>query len=395
MRILFLTQLPPLPLDAGAKTRAYYVLRYLAAAGHDVTVVCFLRPDDPRWGVEMLREVVRQVATVPLQRKRRDDVWAGVVSLASDVPFLIRRDEKREMWRELRAVAGSRLFDAVHADQLWMAQYALRCSAIPLKVLDQHNAVHVAARRMAGQVGNPFVRAIVSREAARLEMFERKTCAEFDRVVWVTDADRRALAREGAFRNGHDKVIPIATDPREQRPVKRTNAFRVTFLGGMHWPPNADGIAWFAERIWPKVAEAVPEAVLTVVGKRPPRAVRRLPANARVQVVGFVPSLENLLAETAVFIVPLRSGAGMRVKILDAWCWGLPVVSTTLGAEGLAARSGLNLLLADDESTFADAVVEVFRDPGLSGRISQQGRSTVEELYDWKKTYTAWDQIYQ
>jgi glycosyltransferase involved in cell wall biosynthesis len=395
LRILFLTQLPPLPLDAGAKTRAYYVLRYLAAAGHEVSVVCFLRPDDPRWGVELLKPVVRQVSTVPLQRKRKDDMWAGAVSQASEMPFLIPRDDKRDMWRELRAVAGSRRFDAVHADQLWMAQYALGCSAIPLKVLDQHNAVYVAARRMAAQVGNPLLRAVGSREAAKLELFERKTCAEFDRVVWVTDADRRAIAGAGTARNGHDRVIPIATDPHEQQPVKRASAFRVTFLGGMHWPPNADGIAWFAESIWPRVAGAVPEAVLTVVGKRPPKAVRRLPAGARVQVMGFVPSLENLLAETAVFIVPLRSGAGMRVKILDAWCWGLPVVSTTLGAEGLEAHSGLNLLLADDESAFADAVVEMFRDPGLSGRISQQGRITVQELYDWKKAYAAWDQIYQ
>ncbi len=394
MRILFLTQLLPWPLDAGPKVRSHYVLRHLAQAGHQVSVVCFSRAGDSGESIKELERFCSGVETVPLVRSRMKDVSAGLASLFSPTPFLIRRDDEAGMWRIVEAAAGSRSFDAVHADQLWMAPYGLACDGVPLKVLDQHNAVFLAARRLAQEARNPLVRSMVGREAAKLEGFERDACAGFGKVVWVTDSDRRALSQGSAAANGRDKVIPIATDPGACPPVPRPSPFRVTFLGGMHWPPNADGIAWFADSIWPRVAAAAPEAVLTVIGRKPPRRLAELAREARVEVAGFVSDLARHLSETAVFIVPLRSGAGMRVKILDAWCWKLPVVSTTIGAEGIESQPGENLLLADDEESFAAGVIEVLRNRDLGGRLSENGRTTVETRYDWKRVYAAWDQIY-
>jgi glycosyltransferase involved in cell wall biosynthesis len=395
VRVLFLTQLLPLPLDAGAKTRSYYVLRYLAEAGHEVSLACFLRTGDSRVSIADLRRICGRVEMVPLVRSRAKDISAGVASLFSRTPFLIRRDDIAEMWRRLEAMTAARSFDAVHADQLWMAPYGLGCPSAPLRVLDQHNAVFLAARRMAQQAGNPLVRAIVENEATKLEAFERTTCRKFDQVVWVTDADCRAVTSTGEQPNGHNRIIPIATDPREQSPVARQRPFRVTFLGGMHWPPNAQGISWFTDSVWPKVAAAVPWSVLTIIGKKPPRRLLELPKAARVDVAGYLPDLAKFLSETAVFIVPLRAGAGMRVKILDAWCWQLPVVSTTIGAEGMQSHSGENLLLADDEDSFAHCVIAVLRNHHLAQRLCKNGRTTVEENYDWKKVYVAWDQIYR
>jgi glycosyltransferase involved in cell wall biosynthesis len=167
----------------------------------------------------------------------------------------------------------------------------------------------------------------------------------------------------------------------------------VTFLGGLHWPPNLDGVSWFVNNVWPRVSRALPLAVLTLIGRhgRGPK----LPAHAhRVEVTGYVSDPQRFLAETAVFIVPIRSGAGMRVKILDAWCWGLPVVSTTTGAEGLRAEHTRNLLIADDAESFATAVVQVFSDRRLAERLVECGRATVEEHYDWQHVYRAWDTVY-
>jgi glycosyltransferase involved in cell wall biosynthesis len=392
VRVLFLTQLLPLPVDAGPKTRSYYVLRYLAAAGHDVTLACFLRPGDSPESVAKLKRICRRVETVTMVRSRVKDVASGVASLFSSTPFLIRRDGVSEMWRKVEDLTSSHSFDAVHSDQLNMAPYALQCRTAPLKVLDQHNAVFLAARRLAQTVRNPMGRVLVNNEATKLETYERNVCGKFDKVVWVTDADRRAVRTNGHHFNGRDRVIPIAIDPREQPPVDRPRPFRVTFLGGMHWPPNAEGISWFANSVWPNIAKAAPEAVLTVIGKKPPAD---LPKDSRVEVAGFVSDLGKYLAETAVFVVPIRSGAGMRVKILDAWCWKLPIVSTTIGAEGTEANGGENLFLADDEQSFADCVVKVLRDQNVARRLSENGRSTVEEMYDWKKVYSAWDQVYR
>ena len=394
MRILFLSQLLPLPLDAGAKVRAFYVLRHLARVGHDITALCFVRRTDRLAEVEALSRYCR-VETVVLRRSRFRDVWDAATSLVSEPPFLIRRDQQSQMTGKTADLARRRTFDAVHADQLWMAPYAAACRDIPFKVLDQHNAVFRVPQRLASGQRNPIIRTLLRREADRLHDYERHTIQQFDRVVWVSEQDRDSFRTElHDCRGTHETVIPIAVDPAWRRPVKREKPFRVTFVGGLHWPPNREGVRWFLEECWPAVARAVPRAVFTVIGRGPAGALSRTTAGDRVEHAGYVANLGSYMEQTAVFIVPLKSGAGMRVKILEAWCWGLPVVSTTMGAEGVQATDGVHLALADDPRDLADTVIRVLTDAGFAQRLSQAGRALVETHYDWRSVYRAWDLVY-
>jgi glycosyltransferase involved in cell wall biosynthesis len=406
MHILFLTQVLPYPLDAGPKVRAYYTLRYLASK-HKVTLLSFVRPSDPPAAVDHLRSLCAAVHTLPMLRSPWRDGWHLLRSLATDSPFLIARDWMPEMaWLIERIVHESGAIDAVHADQLWMAPYALHAKEAangrqPQIVLDQHNAVFQIPRRLAEHEGNPLKRLVLSLEARKLVRFEQETCRQFDHVAWVTEEDRMALRQTQT--NGHasgqkeELTIPICVDPQSTRTVQpRNHRCRVTFLGGMHWPPNAEGIAWFAREVWPRVQAQVPDSVLTLIGKQPP-ALFTKDLNAppeSIDVTGYVEDLNPYLEETAVFIVPLHAGGGMRVKILDAWCWGLPVVSTAIGAEGLAACHGQNLLLADSAEEFAAAVVQLLQKPDLAKTIGYGGRQTVEAQYNWQHIYQAWDKIY-
>ena len=141
-------------------------------------------------------------------------------------------------------MTGARSFDAVHADQLWMAPYALRCQSVPLRILDQHNAVFKVPERMAMNQRNPALRALLNREAVKLASFERLTFDALDRVVWVSEDDRRAFGINGTSTRARHDIIPIAVDPSDRRPLRRAEPFRVTFLGGTHWPPNAEGVRW-------------------------------------------------------------------------------------------------------------------------------------------------------
>jgi glycosyltransferase involved in cell wall biosynthesis len=170
--------------------------------------------------------------------------------------------------------------------------------------------------------------------------------------------------------------------------------FRVTHVGTMYWPPNVEGILWFWQQAWPQVQAQAPEARLTLIGKNPPHPIRALDGRPDVDVPGYVEDLAPYLAETAAFIVPLRAAGGMRVKIVDAWCQGLPIVSTTIGAEGIAVRDGENILIADTPGAFAQAVVQVLRDADLRQRLRANGRAWVEERYDWRRVYGAWDEVY-
>ncbi len=402
MNILFLTQVLPYPLDAGPKTRAYYVLRYLAQE-HNVTLLSFVRSTDTPAAVAHLAEFCAAVHTVPITRSRVRDVGYLAASLVTNQPFIIVRDRSQAMRQVLaQLVAGPAAFDAVHADQLWMAPYAEYAHAQsqhkPLRVLDQHNAVFMIFQRLAQGERNPLLQQVARLEAHKLARYEADACTRFDRVVWVTEEDYAAVAAKAT--PGHQVVnsgvIPICIDPVAQGVIaRRLPARRVTFLGGLHYPPNAQGVLWFAEHVFPQVLAQAPDAVLTVIGKQPPGALAGLPIPpANLDVTGYVDDPQPYLAETGAFIVPLLAGGGMRVKILDAWRWGLPMVSTTVGAEGIAAMHGEDILLADEPGAFAAEVVRLLHDEALNARIAAGGRRSAALHYDWHKIYMAWDAVY-
>jgi glycosyltransferase involved in cell wall biosynthesis len=135
----------------------------------------------------------------------------------------------------------------------------------------------------------------------------------------------------------------------------------------------------------------VPHAVLTAIGKNPPEGLE----GEGIEVTGYVVDPKSYLAETAAFIVPLHAGGGMRVKILDAWSWGLPIISTTIGAEGIETEPGQNILIADEAEAFAQAVIQVLNDPDLAQTLGQAGRQTVSEKYHWPVRYADWEKVYQ
>lgn len=402
MHILFLSQLVPYPPDAGPKVRSYNVLQHLARAGHSVTLVAFERSSDRPEYLDHLRQFCTAIHTVPMVRSKLKDVWHLGRSLLNGEPFLIARDDVGEMYRLIEKLMGEQPFDAVHVDQLWMAQYALHGRShlnghrpLPRLVLDQHNAVYLIPQRLAASSANPIKQLVLNREARAMKQYELETYRQFDRVVWVTNEDRLALLPAGT-EQPTDQTIPICVDTSHKKAIPPSpQARRVTFLGGLHWPPNADGVVWFAQEVWPRVVAEVPDACLTIIGKDPPQALRSFnPPLPNLDVTGYVDDVEPYLADTAAFIVPLHAGGGMRVKIVDAWSWGLPIVSTTIGAEGTCFEHGRNLLLGDTAEDFAAAVVLLLNNPELRTSLSTAGRETAETKYDWRTIYTAWNTIY-
>ena len=139
----------------------------------------------------------------------------------------------------------------------------------------------------------------------------------------------------------------------------------------------------------------MPGARFQVIGKRPPRKIQALATGpGGIDVLGYVADPTPMLGKTAAFVVPLHVGAGMRAKIVDAWCWGVPIVSTTVGFEGIQALDGDHLLLADDAKSFSDAVVRLLTEPETRERLRLNGRVWVQQHYDWQKVYKKWDEIY-
>lgn len=406
MRILFLTQVLPHPLDAGPKVRAYYVLRHLAQS-HAITLLSFTRPTDTRSAVEHLEHFCQAVCTLPMHRSRARDVIYLLKSLATAQPFIIVRDWEPAMMAAISNQLAHAQFDAIHVDQLWMAQYALEARKVqcadgmPYLVLDQHNAVYQVPARLAQGERSRLKQTLLRLEARKMARYEAEVCRQFDRVVWVTRQDYEAVQQQVLNRRfciPNSAIIPICSDPEATPEVTpKPHARRVTFLGGLHYLPNAQGVLWFVERVFPQVLAQMPDAVLTVIGKNPPKEIVNCQfpiPKANLEVTGYVNDPKPYLEETAVFVVPLLAGGGMRVKIVDAWMWGLPIVSTTIGAEGIDTRPGENILIADTTEAFAEAVVRLLQKPELRRQIAQAGRQWVEQRYNWRIVYKAWDAVY-
>jgi glycosyltransferase involved in cell wall biosynthesis len=393
VNILFLSQVLPYPLDAGPKVRMYYMLRYLAQR-HDVTLVSFARGEKAEY-VKHLRSFCRAVHTVTIRRSPARDAFFLLRSLLKNQPFLIERDHVPQMHTMIKDLLDNNHFDAIHADQLWMAQYVAPGLLIK-KVLDQHNAVWTIVYRLWQNSHLGPYRLLMALEWRKLQRYEAKVCGQFDHVVTVTEEDKRALQSLDSSNKLNLSVIPICIDPDTVPRVKQNvNAKNIVCIGGMFYPPNVDGVLWFARQVFPLVRHEIPESHFWIVGARPDRRIVQLGReDASVQVTGYIEDTNVYLCDSAVFIVPLRAGGGMRVKILDAWARGIPIVSTTIGCEGIDVQPGVNILIADTPADFAQAVLRVIRDPALGKRLAENGRRWVETHYDWRQVYRGLDQVY-
>jgi polysaccharide biosynthesis protein PslH len=425
MRILFLTQIVPYPPDAGPKIKTWNVLRYLAAHGHEIILVSFVRPEEMQF-VSMLERVCTAVHIVPIKRSRLADVGYWLRSHLTRRPFLIERDDIHGMRQVVEKELKSGQIDYIHADQLSMTQYALpyarqkaqhngrhdddnQVSRSPILVFDAHNAVWTIVERM--QQNLPWVlRPLANMEAKRVKRYEGMLMSRFDHILAVTEIDRMALLDAASMVGGQNQVyrtngngqtpvtvIPIAVDTGHIQPVTRQSGSKtILTLGTLHYPPNADGIRWFLHEVFPLVRRSISEASLTIVGKNPPDDLIQsaLQNSNFVTVTGYVPDLRPHLQASAVVVIPVRAGSGMRVRILDAFAFGMPVVTTTVGLEGINAHHGTHVLVADTADDFAENVVRLLQDENLQATLSTNGRRLVEEHYDWKVALKSMDRVY-
>jgi glycosyltransferase involved in cell wall biosynthesis len=392
MRILLITQIVPYPPDSGPKIKTYNVLRHLARR-HQVHLVSFVRSDQERAATAGLEPFCAGTTLVPLRRSRKSDASSLLRSLRTGRPFLVERDDVASMRAAVRALVDKYDFDAVHADQLTMGQYAVDLP-VHLRVLDEHNAVWTIVRQAATTARG--VRKLVAElEWRKLRDYEGGLCARFDRVTVVSGQDHAALQQASTTRLPVVSV-PIAVDIEALGSTPRSaDARDVLSVATMFYPPNADGVHWFAVNVFPLVRRVAPGSRFWLVGSRPPARIRRLAGAATgIEVTGYVADLGPILERSAVLVVPVHSGSGMRVKILEAFARGIPVVSTSVGVEGIDACAGEHLLVADTAPDFAAAVSRVVHDRALADRLALAGRSLVRARHDWLSALSGLNEVY-
>jgi len=392
MNVLLLTQVLPYPPDSGPKVKTWNVLKYLARR-HRVTLASFVRGDQAK-AVAHLERYCEAVHTVPMARGVVRDGVSMARSLASGQPWMMVRDDRRAMRRLVDRLVAERAFDVVHADQLNMAQYAERADGA-FKVLDAHNALWLLYKRLAATMRPGPKKWLLARDWRLLRRYEGDAVRRFDGVLAVTEEDRCAL-QTAAGEDREIEVIPIAVDTDEVRPLARQpDATHILHVGTMYWPPNIDAVNWFIQEVYPLIRQQRPDVCFDVVGSRPPEELRALnEVGAGIHVTGYVADTTPLLERAALFVVPLRAGGGMRVKILNALAQGIPIVSTSLGAEGIDVTHGKDVLLSDTPAELAEACLQILDDPDLGQRLAENGRRLAEETYDYRVACRSLDAIY-
>lgn len=335
---------------------------------------------------EMASEYSHELICVP--HSAREKFSAGfygelAVNLISPLPYAIKKYESAEMRRLICERAAE--FDLVVCDFLAPAINVppqLACASL----LFQHNVEAMIWKRHYEVQGNSVKRAYLRAQWRKMCKFERDTCREFDTVVAVSREDRDLMKQEYGLGAVYD--IPTGVDTEYFKPsgTVKPKPFNIVFTGSMDWLPNEDAMKYFTEQILPIIKKAVPAVTLTVVGRNPyPGLLELSHRDLSIDVTGRVDDVRPYIEAAAAYIVPLRIGGGTRLKIYEAMAMAKPLVSTTIGAEGLPVRNGEELMLADTPEAFAGAVVNLLQDQSLADRLGQRAAARVREAFGWRR----------
>lgn len=415
MKILFLSQIIPWPLDAGPKVKTWNVLQHLRQRGHEIIFFSFIREEEKKH-LHVMQENFSLVHTVPIRRSRPADLYYFLRSLLSGRPFLVERDDFPEMRALVRDILAQERPEVIHADQLTMAQYAynqnfpknrnkakVNNEGAPFVIFDAHNAVWTILDRMK-QTAPFWLRPFFQREKLSVLRYEGELVRSVDRSLAVSEVDRKALAdalrsleQVELSESAKISVIPIAINTQQlNRVTHQHDSKNILTIGSMHYPPNADGIRWFINEVFPLIVKEFPEATLTVVGKNPPADILKASQEfgQKIELMGYVEKLKPYFERAAVEVVPVRAGGGMRVRLLEAFSRGMPVVTTTIGLEGIEAENNVHVLVRNTPIDFANAVVGLLRDETKQKTLGMNARELAVLNYDWKVALKKLDEIY-
>ncbi|MBP5717468.1 MAG: glycosyltransferase [Abditibacteriota bacterium] len=378
MKILFLAQIFPYPPDSGGKICSYHTLKALSEE-HEVCLVSYTRSDKEIESVGELEKLCAEVKTVPMERSKLTNPKDALLSLINGKSFIISRDYRDSMQKLFDETVKTFKPDAVHIDHLQMAQF-VDFNASYKAVLYNHNVEYMIIKRIAETAKSPATKLFASQEYKKLRKFELDACRKSDLVITVSDEDKKtlsALVPEAVIQG-----VPIAVDTDYFTPVDAFPGTDTLFsIGTMHWPPNVDAAHYFVDEIFDLVLEKHPKARYVIAGQKPVPSIVELGKRENIDVTGYVEDSREAAKCCDVFIVPLRSGSGMRVKILNACAMGLAVVSTTVGAEGIDCVPGEHYLQADTPAEFAAAVCKLLDDGEYAKTIGKNAYDFVKNNY--------------
>jgi len=396
MKILFITQFLPYPPDTGGKIKTYRTIKILSKK-HQVFLISFIdRKEDLKWEKELkkicfgLKTSLTPVITISHKKL----LFRVIRGIFNPRPFRVQKYFLKEVAEFIKNLTFKEKFDAVHFDHETSVQYLpyIFNGEKIIKVYDEHNISSEGLFGYARYEKNLIEKVGYLIEGLKFRHYENKILPFFDKFLTISEVDRQSLVKRGV---SVEKIsfLPV---PFKTEKLFHFSSKTVLFLGLLSWWPNQDAVLWFGEKIYPLIKKEIPEVKFLIIGRYPPKKIIKIAQkDASIQVKGYVKDKSPFLKKAGVFAVPIRAGAGVRIKILDALSFGLPVVSTKMALQGVDLNNGLNVLLADDEKRFAAAVIKILKNKNLAHKLSEKGRLFIKENYSLQKAKRVLDKVYQ
>ncbi len=385
MRLLIIASEVPYPPTDSNRAVVFNLLRHFRDK-HDVTLLAMTSGDAPE-DVAVVRGMVHELVLVEheISKTRLRRLW----SMLTVWPFGVLLYRNRCFASALERLLYRKRFDVIIGGHINMAQYTLEVQRTP-KIIAPLDAISLYYKRRLGLPLDPASFVYCLLQYWKVRRYEKRTYPRYDACVLVARRDAEVIRELCPGLPIY--FAPSGTDIPPDKEVA-IEPGSIAFSGVMDYPPNVDAAAYFANEIFPLVRREIPEAKFHVVGKNPNAEVLSLGRRDGIVVTGTVPDVKEYLRHVQVYICPMRLGAGMKMKVLEAMAVSLPVVSTTRGAEGMDFVAGREFIAADEPGEFASAVVRLLGDGSLREEYGRWGRRAVERSYTWEAHAGAWEEI--
>lgn len=393
LKILWLKTGALHPLDTGGKLRTYNMLRQLKSR-HEVCYLSFLSPELTESEIKKANEYSSRQCWVKWKETPKGSLkffFELALNLFSDLPYVIAKYKSAEMSAKITEIESE--YDLTVCDFLTPAVNWIPATRSPSNsLLFQHNVEALIWKRLADSAETTVKKWYFTLQWKRLRKFEQLASLKFGGVVCVSDEDCKLMKQDYGLTNILGSV-PTGVDIEYFRPDNRApEDGLIIFVGSMDWMPNIDAVQYFAEEIYPLIKKRRPNVRFAVVGRKPAESVKALTRkDSSIIVTGTVDDVRPWMDKARVMVVPLRAGGGTRIKIYEAMAQGTPVVSTSIGAEGLVVKNNENILIADNPEDFANATLKLLDNDTIAKEIAKNARELVEKNFSWQRVATIFE----
>lgn len=394
MNLLFISTRNPYPPKGGHHIRTYNTLKCISK-GNDIFLLGFVESKE-KLNIGPLRKFCKTVDffIIPEDVKKWRFFLSLFFNLFSPLPFVAHKYYRREARKRIKQILTENEIHIVHLDMLPLGRYFKDVKAYPTVLVD-HNVESLRVLRWTKLEENILIKTYMFLQYLKLFKFEKTVCSNFDRCITVSDLDRKAL--EAICPDGKFVTIPNGVDI-EHFKCRKTKVIpnSLVWVGGMRSFYNRDAVNYFLDEIIPLIQCEIPDVKVTFVGSSPPKGLLEISKrNPQIKFTGFVEDIRPYVEEAAVYIAPIRSGSGTKLKILNALSLSKAVVTTSIGAEGIEVSPNENIFIADNPEDFAQTTIELLKNPDMAEFAGKEGRKLIEEKYDWETICRKMNQVYE